>query len=263
MTFQPVLPLSGYAGWLFLERTIDTQRATFNESTEVVRATDHFRERIGTIQTAEDLVNDRELLSVALGAFGLDDDIDSTFFIRKILEEGSVEEDALANKLADSRYADFSRAFGFGDPGLPRTNFSFFADEIIDRYEAEQFEIAVGEQNNDLRLALNLGPGLADVVSGNSTNDGRWFGMMGNSPLRSMFQTALGFSSSFAAIDLDQQLDQFKSRAEATFGTSDMAELASDENQEKMIRLYLLRTEANAISASSGASVALTLLQQI
>lgn len=263
MSFQPVLPLSGYAGWLFLERTMDTQRATFNESTEVVRATDSFRERIGSIQTAEDLMNDRELLSVALGAFGLDDDINNTFFIRKVLEDGTIEPDALANRLADNRYADFSKAFGFGDPGLPRTNFSFFADEIIDRYEAEQFERAVGEQNNDMRLALNLGPALADVVSGNSSNNGRWFGMMGNTPLRNMFQTALGFSSSFAAIDLDQQLDQFKSRAEATFGTSDMAELSSPENQEKMIRLYLLRTETNAISASSGASVALSLLQQI
>lgn len=263
MTFQPVLPFTGYAGWLFLERTADSQRATFNESAPVVRATDNFREKIGSIKTAEDLVNDRALLGVALGAFGLDDDIDNKFFIRKILEEGSTEPDALANRLADSRYADFSKAFGFGDFGLTRTGFSFFADDIIDRYEAKQFELAVGEQNNDMRLALNLGPALNDVVAGNRSNNGQWFAMMGNSPLRSLFQTALGFPQSFGTIDIDQQLDQFKDRAQATFGTDKLADLTSEENQEKLIRLYLLRTEVNASAASSSGSIALTLLQQV
>jgi len=264
MTFQPVVPFSGYAGWLFLERTADTQRAAFNDSTTVVRATDNFREKIGQISTAEDLVKDRELLGVALGAFGLDDDIDNSFFIRKVLTDGTTDPDALANKLADNRYADFSEAFGFGNiGGVARTSLSFFADEIIDRYEAKQFELAVGEQNNDMRLALNLRPALADIVDGGGSNNGQWFGMMGNAPLRNLFQTALGFPSSFATIDLDQQLDQFKDRALATFGTDNLAELASPENEEKLIRLYMIRSEASAFSASSGASVALSLLRQI
>lgn len=263
MTFQPIVPLSGYAGWLFLDRTVDTQRAAFNESASVVRATDNFRDKIGDIKTAEDLVANRELLSVALGAFGLDDDINNTFFIRKVLEDGTVDQDALANRLSDTRYADLSDAFGFGSQEFVRTGLSFFADEIIDRYETQQFQQAVGEQNNDMRLALNLGPALDDVIAGAGTNDGQWFGMMGNAPLRNMFQTALGFSSSFAAIDLDQQLDQFKERARATFGTDQLADLASPENHEKMIRLYMLRSEANASLSSSSASVALTLLQQI
>jgi hypothetical protein len=263
MTFQPVVPLSGYAGWLFLERTADQQRATFNESPSITRLTDTFRERIGDVRTAEDLVQDRELLEVALGAFGLDDDINNTFFIKKILDEGSIESDALANKLSDSRYADFSEAFGFGNFDIPRTALSFFADEIVDRYEAKQFEQAVGEQDNDMRLALNLGPALDDVLDGTSTNNGQWYSMMGNEPLRSMFETALGFSSSFAAIDIDQQLEQFQARAEATFGTDQLSDLASPENQEKMIRLFMLRSEISDSSATSGASIALSLLQQI
>lgn len=261
--FQPVVPLGGYAGWLFLERTAETQRAAFSESAEVVRSTDAFRERIGEITTAEDLVADRELLSVALGAFGLDDDINNSFFIRKILEEGTTDSDALANKLSDSRYADFSEAFGFGEAVPPRTGLPSFADEIIERYEAEQFEIAVGEQNNDLRIALNLNTALDDIVEGSTTNDARWFSMMGNTALRTTFETALGFPSSFGTVDIDQQLVQFKARAERTFGTDQIADLASEENQEKMIRLYMLQSEVNAFASVSGASIALTLLQQI
>lgn len=263
MTFQPIVPLSGYSGWLFLERTLESQQEAFTESSAVVRTTDTFRERIGSITTAEDLIADRQLLSVALGAFGLDEDIDNKFFIRKVLEDGTVDPDALANKLSDTRYADLSEAFGFGDLAFPRTGLSFFADEIIGRYETQQFQKAVGEQNNDMRLALNLAPALSDVVSGNSTNDGQWFGVMGNAPLRELFQTALGFPSSFAAIDLDTQLEQFKSRAQSTFGTDQISDLESPENQEKLIRLYMLRSETDASLSNSSASIALSLLQQL
>ncbi|WP_306456135.1 DUF1217 domain-containing protein [Octadecabacter ascidiaceicola] len=229
----------------------------------MTRLTDTFRERIGGVRTAEDLVQDRELLEVALGAFGLDDDINNTFFIKKVLEEGSIETGALANRLSDSRYADFSKAFGFGDFDIPRTALSFFADEIVDRYEAEQFGQAVGEKDNDMRLALNLGRALDDVVDGNSSNNGRWYAMMGNAPLRGMFETALGFPSSFATLDIDKQLEQFQARAKATFGSDEMSDLASSKNQEKMIRLFMLRSEISASSATSGASIALSLLQQI
>lgn len=262
MSYQPVIPLSGYTGWRFLERTLDSQREAFTESPQVQRATEAFRDRIGSISSAADLVDDRQLLQVALGAFGLDEDINNKAFIRQILDGGITDPDALANRLSDSRYKDFARAFGFGEAIPPRTQLSFFADEIIDRYEARQFERAVGAQDNAMRLALNLEPALADVNAGNGTDNARWFAMMGNAPLRSMFETALGFPPSFAGIDLDQQLEQFRARAEATFGTSDMAELASDTNREKMIRLYMVRSEIQNSTSLGGANAALSLLAQ-
>ena len=170
MSFQPVLPLTGYVGWRFLQRTLDTQQATFNDSAPVKRATDHFRDKIGSIRTAEDLVKDRALLGVALGAFGLDDDIDNTYFIKRILSDGTTSSDALSSKLADKRYAAFAREFGFGAGELPRTGLTFFADKITRLYEQKQFERAVGEQDNDLRSALNLSSALGDIVAGSASN---------------------------------------------------------------------------------------------
>ena len=252
MNFKPVIPLSGYTGWRFLQRTLDTQQAAFANSASVARATDQFREKIGEVLSAADLMADRDMLQVALGAFGLDDDIGNKYFIQKVLEEGTLDEDALANKLADSRYADLSEAFGFGDFDTPRTVLSTFADEIIDRYEARQFERAVGDQDNAMRLA--------DITASGS-NNAQWFSMMGNPAMRTVFEGALGFPSSFGAIDLDQQLTDFKARAQATFGTDQMSEIASDESQEKLIRLYMLRSETSSTGGFSSGSVALSLLQ--
>lgn len=263
MSFQPIVPLSGYGGWRFLERTLEPQQAAFAKSQPVQRATDYFRENISKITTASALVDDRRLLSVALGAFGLDDDINNRFFIRKILEEGTVNDDALANRLADNRYAEFSRAFGFGDRQVPRTGLGSFASDMVARYEKRQFERAVGAQNNDLRLALNLQSGLTDVLASNARDGAQWFAMMGNAPLRKVFETALGLPASIASIDVDKQRDIFKSRARASFGTDIMANLSDPARQEQLIRLFLVRSEAAQSTAVSGASAALTLLQSM
>lgn len=260
MSFQPVVPLTGYTGWLFLDRTIDAQQETFSNSQPVARATDYFRENIGNVRTAADLVADRQLLSVALGAYGLDEDINNTAFIRQILEDGTVDDDALANKLTDSRYAQFSRAFGFGDTETPQTTAPGFADDIIARYESQQFALAVGEQDNDMRLALNVSDGLNTVLEDVSTNTGRWFAIMGNEPLREVFETALGLPDGIANIDVDRQQEIFADRATAVLGTDDVEALADPAEQEKLIRLFLVRAEAENISISSSSSIALTLL---
>lgn len=261
MSFQPVVPLTGYVGWRFLERTLENQQTAYAESQPVRRATDYFAEKIGSVTSAADLVNDRQLLSVALGAFGLDDDINNRFFIRTILEQGTVDDDALANRLSDSRYAEFSRAFGFGDLPFPKTQLPNFASEIVSKFESQQFAKSVGDQNNDLRLAMNVNDGLKSVLAENSTNTGRWFSTMGNPPLRQVFEKALGLPSSIISVDLDQQREIFQERAQAVLGSDQLGDLAAPDMQEKLIRLFLVRSEADAFAAASPGANALALLQ--
>lgn len=262
MSFQPVVPMTGYVGWRFLERTIENQQKAYNESQPVQRATDYFREKITSIRSAEELVDDRRLLEVALGAYGLDEDINNKFFIKTILDEGTKEDEALANRLTDPRYRDFSAAFGFGDSDIPNTILEYFSEDIISRYEDRQFEKAVGDQNNDLRLALNLETGLADIVDNGGSNNASWFSIMGNPPLRNVFQTALGLPQSIATIDVDKQLEVFQERSQAIFGTDEVTDFTNPEQQEKLIRLFLIRSEAESLTFSGG-STALTLLQSV
>lgn len=259
--FQPILPTTGYVGWKFLERTLSTQQKSFAESQPVVRATDNFRDKISTIKTAQDLVQNRELLSVALGAFGLDDDIDNKFFIQKILQDGTVAPDSIANRLADKSYAALSSAFGFGDPGGPFTNLSNFADRIIAKYEKKQFERAVGDQSTDMRLALSIKEGLNDITDQSKGENARWFSVMGSTPMRTIFETALGLPTSMAQIDLDKQLSNFRDRAERVFGVNKVSDFQEPQMQEKLLRMYLIRSEANASTALTSGGIALSLLQ--
>lgn len=261
MTYSPVVPFGGYAGWKFLARTRDAQQEAFAASREIRRDDAYFRERIGTIRTAGDLVADRRLLSVALGAFGLSDDIDNRYFIRKVLEDGTLDTKALANKLADKRYLEFSRAFGFGDFATPRTQLSDFADRILAAYKTRRFEEAVGQSNDQMRLAMNAERELAVIAGRNQSPDAKWFAVLGSAPLREVFQTALGLPSAFAAIDLDQQLVALKDKAERFLGSGDIADFSDPKKVEDLVRLYLLRAETQVGTGYSASSAALTLLQ--
>ena len=262
MSFAPVIPFSGYAGWSFLTRTRSAQEEAFSGRTDMKRDEAYFRERIASVRTAEDLVADRRLLSVALGAFGLSDDIDNKYFIKRVLADGTINSDAMANRLSDKRYLELSKAFGFGDFTVPRSQLSDFADKILADYRITRFEEAVGDQNDQLRLALNAERELSELASRNLSGDGKWLTALGSAPLREVLQTAFGLPASFSQIDLDKQITVLKDRAERYLGDSDISQFHESENVQKVVRLYLLRSQTEGFGAGySPQATALSLLQ--
>ncbi len=260
--FQPVVPFGGFAGWSFLTRTLDNQKDAYAKSPEVAREVTYFEENIGKVQTAEDLVADRTLLKVALEAFGLGEDINNKFFIRKVLEDGTLTDGALANRLSDKRYLEFSQAFGFGDYSVPSTVLSDFGTKITTAYKERQFEAAIGNQDENFRLALGIDRDLADIAKKDLSEDTLWFTVMGNPPLRKVFETAFNLPQSFGTLDLDKQLETFKDKAQSAFGDSGVKQFISPEKQEDLTRLFLLRADVQALNVNLGSSqTALTLLQ--
>ena len=259
--FQPLVPDTGLTGWRFLQRTYDSQFEAFSENTALQRDTDYFVENIGQITTAEALVNDRRLLTVALGAFGLQDDIDNRYFIQKVLEEGSVNEDALAVRFSDSRYQEMSQAFGFGPGEFLKTGENLFAEAIVERFRTNSFEVAAGEQDDAMRIALYAQRELTEVAEMDGSIATKWYTIMGDPPLRELFEKALGLPSSVGQIDIDQQLEVFKDRAQSVFGSDDPAQFASEEVREEAITKYILLNQIDAFGGGqSSTSIALTLL---
>ncbi len=261
MTFSPALPLSGVGGWAFLKRTAPAQQAAYSAQPQIKRDEDYFRANIARINSAEDLVKDRRLLRVALAAFGLDADINNKAFIRKVLSDGTLKEGTLANRLADKQYQKLSAAFGFGDFSTPRNKVSDFADKVLSLSRRRGFEAAVGEQNGDLRLAMNLERELPALASKPGSEDLLWLTVMGNQPLRQVFQRALGLPASFASIDLDRQLATLKDRAERTFGSASIRQFSDPKKVEDLIRQFLVRSETGNAPGSTWAGTALTLMQ--
>ncbi|WP_299818214.1 DUF1217 domain-containing protein [uncultured Jannaschia sp.] len=259
MTFQPFVPTGGLAGWRFLQTTMEVQKTAHGKSAVIQRDLDYFRENIGKINTPEELVKDYRLLSVALGAFGLDEDINSRHLIKTVLAEGVDDPKSLANKMSDKRYRDLSRAFGFGDFASPSSKMPDFADKIEALYKDRRFETDMGATDETMRLALNAKRELAELGAGPGSNRTKWFTLMSTPPLRTVMETALNLPSSFAALSIDRQLEDFMERAEARFGTSDLSELGKGEALDKVVDRYTIM--AGLSTESSASSPALMLLR--
>ena len=237
------LPLSGYTGWAFLKRTQARQMAMAEANPVNQRDAAYFRSKIASINSAEDLVKDRRLLTVALGAAGLSDDINNRYFIRKVLESDTLDPKSLANKLGDKRYAELAETFGFGTFDTPRNKLSDFADQILENYQNQQFETAVGEVNGSYRISLYAERTLPELAAANSSDTTKWYKIVGSEPLRTLFQTAFGLPTSFGSLDIDQQVSALRSKAKTVFGASDLAQFAEPAKMDKLLKTYLIRAE--------------------
>lgn len=263
MSVQPLLPLGGYAGWRFLSGSLGSQLDRVATSPVEARDMAYFRDRIASVESAADLVSDFRLLRVALGAFGLQEDLPNRAFIRTVLADGTTGDDALANRLADKRYRAFSEAFGLGGPLPPRTRLPGFADDILSRYTRQVFEQAVGEQDETLRLALTAQRSLPEIAARSQSDTTAWLSVLGNPPLRRVVETAFGLPGAIGTLDLDRQLRAFRDGAERVLGTSDFTTFSDPDRVEDLIRRFTLRAEAaRGPSPMTPGAAALMLLQR-
>lgn len=260
MGYAPVIPMSGVAGWRFLQKTQASQQASFEKSVEVKREVTYFTENIAKVKTAEDLIADRRLLKVALGAFGLEGEIDKKAFIRKILEEGTTEPTSLANRLTDKSFYKMAAAFGFGDTAGAQTGAAGFAATITSAYKTRAFEAAVGETSDTMRLAMNFKREIATLAANEKSS---WFSVLGSKPLRTVVEGALGLPKEFSQLDIDKQKEIIVDRIDRQYGGDTLQVFKDPAVVGKLIDRFLARAQITegASSGTSRAASALVLLQ--
>ncbi len=123
MAFTPTVIGSGSGGYAFLTRTRDSQMETFARSPEIARDVAYFKEKIKTIETVDALMDNRRLLELTLGAFGLEEDISNRAFVRQVLESDLNDPTSLANRLSEKKYLTMARSLNFaGSARLPGTD---------------------------------------------------------------------------------------------------------------------------------------------
>jgi hypothetical protein len=257
--FQPVIPISGFGGWNFLQSTYDKQLETFSQAPQIQRDSAYFAEKFSEPLAVEDFLSDPRLRRISMAAFGLSGEEWKTGYIRNVLEEVQDPESTFLVRLNNPQYASFAKALEPGNGVISLTSSDI--EDITSRFAAESFEIAVGEQDNSMRLSLNYSGEISELVTEGSSDNAILFRLLGSVPVRTVLETALSLPSSLNNLDLDSQADYLKERLTSQFGISSLQDLKSPELIDKAVQRYQVMQGLNqTMAATSSASTALVLL---
>ncbi|MFN3525520.1 MAG: DUF1217 domain-containing protein [Paracoccus sp. (in: a-proteobacteria)] len=249
--------VTGLLGWKVLQRTEARQIDMLQKDASVQRSTTYLRENIAKVTSADALVGDYRMLSAVLSAFGLENDVANKAFIRKVLESDVTDDKSLVNRLSDKRYLRMAETLSFGAAAGPPAD---LADRVGSAFIEREYERRVGAGDENLRLALNVRRELKDYAGTEATLRTQWYEVMGNPPLRKVFEGALGFSASIGRLPVERQNDLFIRAAERQLGSASLSDLSSPEATETLIRKFLARAQLAESVSQNRYSAALTLL---
>jgi Protein of unknown function (DUF1217) len=140
--------------FLAVSQNLSRYQAMTAAEPAVKTATAYYEANIGSVKSISDLVGNYRLLSYALNAYGLGDQINAKGLVTQVLEGGVSNPKSLANTLPNSQWKAFATAFNFVDSGAtPPSSTSAVATTTSD-YVEQQLESDQGAQDVGVQLAL-------------------------------------------------------------------------------------------------------------
>ncbi len=186
-----------YTSYRLISQDLSQSLGRVAQKADVARETEYYLSKIGSIKSIDDFMADSRIYNYALKAHGLEDMAYAKAFIRKVLTEGVDSDDAFANKLSDSRYADLAKTFNFVAHGEATTAFDKAQKGVADAYLRQTLEQDAGDDNAGVRLALYFERKASTITSGMS--------ILADDALAEVVRIALGIPNEVAASDVDKQ----------------------------------------------------------
>ncbi len=234
----------------------------------VKTATAYYEANIGSVSSVQDLVGNYRLLSYALNAYGLGDQINNKGLITKVLEGGVSNSKSLANTLPNSQWKAFAAAFNFVDSGATSPSSSSAVTTTTGDYVEQQLESDQGGQDVGVQLALYF-----QRVAPTVTSE---YGILADTNLLQVAATIMGLSPSTAAdlqpktlselmpisdlqdpAKLQQLTERFTAMYDYTYGpgsgattslTADSGNSTSEESGAASVLASIISTNGSALS---------------
>lgn len=181
--------------YLTVMRNLPRMQAMTAANPAVKTASAYYAANIGSITSVDQFVGNYRLLSYALDAYGLGDQINSTALIKQVLEGGVSNPKALANTLP--QWKAFATAFNFSGEGAASVSTPTAITTTENNYVEQQLENNEGQQDVGVQLALYF-----NRVAPTVTNA---YGILADQNLLEVTETIFGLPSSFSSENIDVQ----------------------------------------------------------
>jgi hypothetical protein len=178
------------------------QTAQFAQSPAVKKEIDYFRQQAAKVTKPEDFFKDQRLMKFALSAYSLEAEQQYPARIQKIMMSDPTDKKALANRMADPRYSEINKDFGFGQTGIANLKLTSFIDKVVAKYTTNEYEKKLGEQNPALREAAYFKRKIGEVKD--------VYGILGDKVLRAVVMDTLRIPPETANQSVEKQAELVK-----------------------------------------------------
>jgi hypothetical protein len=205
----------------------------------VKTAAAYYEANIGKVKTIDQLVGNYRLLSYALQAYGLGDQIHNAALIRQVLEQGTSNPKALANTLPNPNWKAFAKAFNFSAAASAAPTSAASVATTTANYAEQQLEADQGANNPGVELALyfkRVAPTVTDV-----------YGVLADKNLLEVVQTIFGLAPTSSAGQIDQE-------AKAIQKLLPLSDLQDPKKLNQLVERFTAAYDAKYGPASGAAS---------
>lgn len=231
--------LNTFTSYKLITRDIEKSIDRVEQQPIVKREAEYYLENIGKAKSIEDFLKDDRLFKFAMKAHGLKDMDYAKAFMKKALTEGIDNPDSFANKLSDKRYYEFVDAFNFERYGETATIFTKAQQGTVDKYVRQTLEEDAGKQNEGVRLALYFSRKVAEVDN--------FYEVLADPALSKVIRSALSLPESFAAADIDKQVQLYESKL-------NIEDFKDPKKLEKFLTRFTSLWEISNPNANSGSA---------
>ncbi len=185
------------ADYLAVTQNLARYQAMTAAEPAVKTATAYYQANIGKVTSIQDFVGNYRLLSYALDAYGLGNQIGATALVTKVLEGGVSNPKSLANTLSDLSWRAFAAAYDFAGQGAASVSSASAVKTTTADYVEQQLESDQGAEDVGVQLALYF-----QRVAPTISNE---YGVLADPNLLEVAQTIFGLSPSTSATNIDAQ----------------------------------------------------------
>lgn len=259
--------MSTYTDYQLIAKDMSASLQRVAEQPVPARETEYYMENISMVKSIDEFLADDRLFNYAMKAHGLEDMSYAKGLMRKVLEGGIENEDAIANQFTDNRYYDFAEAFDFVGRGENATIFTSAQQDTVDKYMQQTLEEDAGADNEGVRLALYFERKMPEILDESTTDNSIAYSIIADPALAAVFRTAFSIPDEMAVMDVDAQAELFMSKIDfQDFSDTDKM----SDFMERFTTLWEVKNPSTSVSSaadllgsSSGFGVSTDLMMSI
>lgn len=226
----------------------ESLRTSHEKMPNVQRDLDYLREKIGSVESLDELMDDYRLWSTVTNAFGLGEYTFAKGLFKQVLNSDVSDKTSLVHRMVDPRYREMYDSLQIATKGAANFKDAAWVEDVAQRYVTRSFEESAGEGNPAVQAALYFQRKAPNIKS--------HYELLGDETLSQVALAAAGLPPSASRMDVDRLVDRLKEK----FSLDD---LKDPEIVTKLVQRYLATQDAEAIKNGADTSINALAMQTI